>query len=116
MSAPESLHQRLATLRADPQTRWLTTLAGVFAGLALAQFHWLGLVVGGALTALPQSSGWRGLAAGIGFGVTAWLVFLAGLWWAGVVGLYPAMGQVTLVAAAVPVGCGLLGGLVRGLV
>ena len=116
MSARESLRTRLTAVRADPQTRWLTTLAAVSVGLAVAQGHWLGLVVGGALTALPQSSGWRGLAAGVGSGVAAWLVFLAGLWWAGVVGLYPAMGQVTLVAAAIPVVCGLLGGLVRGLV
>lgn len=117
MSPGESTREgRLAAFRRPPSRRRLVTLAGVVVGLLLAQFHWLGLVAGGALVSLPQSSVGRGVAAGVGFGVLAWVAFLVGLWSAGVAGLYPAMGQVAAVAAGISVGCGLLGGLARGVV
>lgn len=107
---------RLPALRSNPLARHLATLTGVVLGLLLAQFHWLGLVAGGTLTALPQQSFGRGVAAGLGFGVLAWVAFLVGLWTAGVASLYPEMGQVAAVVAGVSLGCGLLGGLARGLV
>lgn len=111
-----SLEDRLIALRTTPSRRRLATLIGVVLGLLLAQFHWLGLVAGGALTALPQQSFGRGVAAGLGFGVLAWVAFLLGLWSASVAGLYPEMGQVAAVVAGVSVACGLLGGLARGIV
>lgn len=105
-----------AAVRRNPGQRRLVLLVGVVVGLALAQLHWLGLVVGGALVALPQPSLRRGVAAGFGFGVLAWVLFLVGLWFAGVAGLYPEMGQVAVVVGAIAVVCGLLGGLARGVV
>lgn len=114
MSA-DTVGERLAALRATPSRRRVFVAAGVVLGLVAAQVHWLGLVVGGAFVALPQPSFARGIAAGVGFGMLAWVVFLAGLWWVGVAGLYPAMGQVAAVAVGISLACGLLGGLVRGL-
>lgn len=110
-----SLGQRLTALRTNASRRRLATLAGVVLGLLVAQVHWLGLVAGGALVSLPQTSLGRGVAAGVGFGALSWLVFLGGLWWNDVVGLYPAMGQVAAVVAGISLACGLLGGLARGL-
>lgn len=117
MSADEStITDRLGRLRTNPFRRRLVTLAAVVLGLLVAQLHWLGLVVGGALVSLPQSSFGRGVAAGLGFGAVAWGAFLVGLWSAGVAGLYPQMGQVAAVVAGISLACGLLGGLARGLV
>lgn len=117
MTADEStLTGRLAALRTNPSRRHLATLAGVVVGLLAAQVHWLGLVVGATVVSLPQASFRRGVAAGVGFGVLAWIAFLASLWSAGVVGLYPEMGQVAAVVAGISVVCGLLGGLARGVV
>lgn len=107
---------RLASVRTDARRRSLATLVGVLLGLGLSTVHWLGLVAGGALTALPQQSVRRGVAAGLGFGLLAWAVFLGELWVGGVASLYLQMGQVAVVTVAVAVACGLLGGLVRGLV
>lgn len=104
---------RLSATREDPTARSVATLAALVAGLALAQVHWIGLLAGGAAVALPQRSVPRGLLAGLGFGVVAWITFLASLWTTADAGLYASMGQVALLSAAIPLGLGLLGGLVR---
>ena len=106
-------------LRADGQARVGSTLAGVALGLVAAWFHPVGLVVGGALTALPQRGLGRGIAAGLGFGVCVVAVNLAlvglGDGLAGVSAAL-AMRQVTGVSTAFALAGGLVGGLVRGVV
>lgn len=108
----------LATLhrvRADPRRRWVVTAVGAAVGLALATGHWLGFVVGGGLVALPQHSFPRGLAAGLGFGLVALLLFGLVLASNGALAEATAMGPVTAVTVAIPVLASLLGSLARGL-
>ncbi len=111
-----AIGEQLTALRSNSSRRRLVTLAGVVVGLLAAQGHWLGLVVGAAVVSLPQPSFERGVAAGVGLGVLAWIAFLVSLWSAGVAGMYPEMGQVATVVAGISVACGLLGGLARGVV
>lgn len=106
---------RLATLRQDARRRLFVTVAGVAVGLAVAFVHWIGFVVGGALVALAQRTMPRGVAAGVGFGVLAWLVFLATLGSASAVDTYLQMGKIFVVSSAIPIGGGLLGSLIRGI-
>lgn len=106
----------LAAIRTDELRSWLATVAAIVVGLALASVHWLGLIVGGALVALPAASTWRGLGAGFGFGVLAWLGFLGLLAVDGSVGAVAATGQPFYLSAGIAVGLGTLGGLARGVV
>jgi hypothetical protein len=106
----------LAAVRADRRRRLGASLLGVGIGLAVATVHWVGLVLGGALVALPAARVRTSVLAGLGFGLLAWLAFLATLADAGALGLYFETGQLLLVSAAAAVGGGLLGGLVRGAV
>jgi hypothetical protein len=105
-------------LRADRHARWGATLAGVVVGLGLAWFHWLGLIVGAALVALPRTTIPRGVAAGIGFGVVAVAANLAVLASTGTaaVGTATAMTQVFGLSVGLGLATGLVGGLVRGVV
>ncbi|WP_435349627.1 hypothetical protein [Haloarchaeobius sp. HRN-SO-5] len=108
---------RLDDVRSDDRDRWALTAVAVLAGVGLSLVHWSGLLVAGALVALPQRSVARGLAAGVGVGVLVSLVaFLVPLTLTGSVSSVAEMG----VVAALPVGIGLalpaFGALVRGLV
>lgn len=108
----------LASIRTNSRRRWSVVVLGVLAGMLLAQFHWLGFVVGGALVALPQPSLGRGLVAGFGFGVVAWCWFVATIALQGqtVLAVYTGMGEVFALSVAIPVVGGLLGSLARGVV
>lgn len=106
----------LDQLRADPRKRTIVTVTGVVVGLVVALTHWLGFVVGGALVALPQVSIRRGLLAGLGFGVFAWVVFVTFLGTAGALGTYVQMGPVLAVSVVTPLLGGLFGSLLRGVV
>ncbi|MFC7136271.1 hypothetical protein [Halobaculum litoreum] len=46
--------------RSDRVTRWSATALAALAGLGIASVHWLGLVAGAALVALPQRTTGRG--------------------------------------------------------
>jgi len=106
----------LDDLRGDRRQRLAVTTVAVVVGFGLATLHWAGLLIAGALVALPQRSVSRGLAAGVGVGVLAVLAFLATLALAGTLGPTLAMGQPSLLA----LGIGLLlppfGSLLRGVV
>jgi hypothetical protein len=108
----------LARVRSDPRSRWVVVLSAMAVGLALAWFHWLGLIVGAALVAIPQRSLPRGLIAGLGFGVIAFLAHVLVLATTGpaVLDTAVAMQQVFGVSGAVAVVAGVVGGLVRGVV
>lgn len=106
----------LAAIRADEFRSWLATVVAIVVGLALASVHWFGLIVGGALVALPTASAWRGLGAGFGFGVLAWLGFLGLMAASGSLTPVIATGQPFSLSAGIAVGLGTLGGLVRGIV
>jgi hypothetical protein len=103
----------LDALRADRGRRLAATGIAVMLGLVLATLHWSGLLVAGALVALPQRSITRGIAAGVGLGglvVVVWLVLV------GTLDLVLSIGQPSMLA----LGIGLLlppfGALVRGVV
>lgn len=53
-------------------------------GIILSAVHWIGLAVGGALVGFAASSTKRGILAGVGFGLLAWVVFLVRQFAAGV--------------------------------
>lgn len=106
--------ERLDDLRAAPTRRRLATAGAIVVGLAVVWVHWLGFVVGGALVALLQPSLRRGLLAGLGFGLLAWLVFAGWLATTGDLSLYLGMGRVFALSAAIPFVGSLLGALARG--
>ncbi|MFB6354532.1 MAG: hypothetical protein ABEJ92_10665 [Halobacteriales archaeon] len=106
----------LRSLRADDRRRAAVVAAGVVLGLGLGYLHWLGLVLGGALVAIPARSVPRGLAAGLGLGVLELVVFGGLLFAHGALGPALSTGTVGLVGVAVGLAGPLLGSLVRGLV
>lgn len=106
----------LTELRADDSRRVAATNGAVLLGLGISLFHWSGLLLAGALAALPQRSLARGLGAGVGVGVLAVVVFLSQFWLAGTLGAVLAMGQPTWLAFGIALGLPTFGALVRGVV
>jgi hypothetical protein len=112
MTALAWLHR----VRADRDHRRAAILVGAAAGLAAAQVHWLGLLLGGALVGLPSRDLPRAVATGLAFGVGALLLFSVTLAATGSLGPSLSMGQLTYLSAAMPLVAGLVGSLVRGVV
>ena len=108
-----SARTRLEALRSDPRRRLAVVLGGVLIGLGLGSVHWLGLVLGGALVALPARSIPRGVAHGLGLGVLGLLVFVVQLALQGALGPTLSTGFVGAIGLAVGLGAPLLGALVR---
>ncbi|WP_458206318.1 hypothetical protein [Haladaptatus sp. NG-SE-30] len=112
----EDAARRFDDLQNDGTLRWVLIGVGAIIGLALAWVHWLGLLVGGVLVSLPTRDWRRGILAGLGFGVLALLVFAGLLAARGALAPALEMGQITLLAVAIPLVAGGIGGLARGLV
>jgi hypothetical protein len=106
----------LTEIRTNRRERWYALVGAAALGLVAAWVHWYGFVLGGALVGLVSKNVKRGLLAGIGFGVLAWVGFVALLASYGSLTGYLGMGQVTALSAAIPIVGGLLGSLVRGAV
>jgi hypothetical protein len=100
-------------VRQKPRLRWLATLFGALLGLGLASVHWLGLIAGGVLVALPTESARWALLKGVIFGVVAVIVFLGGAALAGTVGRVGGTGAPAALAVGTPILLGLLGSLAR---
>ncbi|WP_267639513.1 hypothetical protein [Haloarchaeobius amylolyticus] len=106
----------LAPLREDDRRRRLATVSAVVLGLALAWVHWLGLVVAGALVALPQSSLRRGLGASLAFAGLVLLGFLADLALAGALDGFAGLGTLALLPVAIGIVLPLFGALSRAII
>jgi hypothetical protein len=110
------IDDRLVRLRADDRQRRLTVLGGVLIGLGFGSLHWFGLVLGGAIIALPARSIPRGLAAGLGLGLLELLIFAALLTWQGALGPVLSTGMVGAITVVIGLAAPFLGSLVRALV
>lgn len=77
--------------------------------------HWLGLVGGGMLVALPARTPRRGLLNGLVFGVLAVLVFLSGPLLAGTLSRVLGTGLPAVLAVVSPVLLASLGALIRAI-
>jgi len=106
----------LDDLRGDRRQRLAVTTVAVVVGFGLATLHWAGLLIAGALVALPQRSLPRGLVAGICVGVLVVVGFLARLALAGTLNPVLGMGQPSLLALAIGLLLPAFGSLVRGVV
>ena len=106
----------LAEVRTDRRARWAALLAGIALDLALAQVHWLGFVLGGALVGLVSKTAARAVLAGLAFGLLAWVAFVALLAANGALVEYAAMGRLLSLSLGIPVAGAVLGSLVRGVV
>ncbi|GAB7093011.1 hypothetical protein JCM30237_01630 [Halolamina litorea] len=106
----------LAELRADDRRRLAATALAAVVGLALALGHWAGLLVAGALVALPQRSVVRGVVAGLALGSVAVGGFLAAFALAGTLGPALSMGQPLWLALAIGLFLPPFGSLLRGVV
>jgi asparagine N-glycosylation enzyme membrane subunit Stt3 len=106
----------LREVRTNRRERWYALAAAAVVGLAAAWVHWYGFVLGGALVGLVSKDAKRGLLAGVGFGLLAWVVFAALLASNGSLGAYLGMRQIFGLSAAIPVVGGVLGSLIRGVV
>lgn len=107
---------RLSRLRENDRQRAMVALGGLLIGLGLGSLHWLGLVLGGAIVALPARTIPRGLAAGLGLGVVGLVVFAGLLAWQGALGAALTTGVVGGIAVIVGLAAPLLGALVRAIV
>lgn len=115
MSARETAADALAEIRADDRSRWIATAVGAAAGLLAATFDPLGLVLGGALVAVPARDPYRGIGAALGFGSLVVAIFLLRLLVAGSIGPATGMGLPFALPVGIGLGLSVLGGLVRGL-
>ena len=106
----------LAAVRRDPRKRAAALAVGAVVGLAVAQVHWVGLVLGGALVGLASRDLLHALAAGLAFGVLAWLAFAALLAARGALDGYLGAGRLLYVSVAIPLLGGTFGSLARGVV
>jgi len=95
--------------------RTLVAAVAVVASLALASVHWLGLLVGGVAVGVLASTWPRALAAGLGFGALAWVVFLGTLWRAGRLAAYWDAGLLLYASVGIPLALGAVGALAHGL-
>lgn len=105
----------LTALRDRDRQRRLVVLGGVLVGLGLGSMHWLGLVIGGALVALPARTVPRGLAHGLGLGALGLAVFAVLLAAQGGLTAAVTTGTVGALGLAIGLGAPLLGALVRAL-
>jgi hypothetical protein len=106
----------LEGVRENRERRLAVTVGAVVVGLALSQIHWAGLLVAGALVALPQQSLGRGVVAGLGVGVLVVALFLSRFALVGTLGPVLGMGQPTWLALGIGLGLPTFGSLVRGVV
>jgi len=106
----------LTRVRGDRQQRLAVTTVVAVLGVALAVLHWAGLVVAGALVALPQRSVSRGLAAGLGLGLLVVAGFLSWFALAGTLGPVLAMGQPAWLALGIGLLLPAFGSLTRGII
>jgi hypothetical protein len=113
---PPDAATRLARLRTDDRERRIATVAAVVVGLALAWVHWLGLVVGGALVAIPRRRFLTAPLAGLAFGAVVLAAFGAWLALVGALGAALGMGRIALVSVGLGLALPLAGSLVRGVV
>ena len=92
--------------------RGLLLVGAILLGLAASAVHWLGLAVGGALVGLVAKSTRRGLIAGAGFGLFAWLIFVGGQFQNGA---WPPGDAITLfgLALGIAIGLAVVGASVR---
>ncbi|WP_336325874.1 hypothetical protein [Halovenus sp. HT40] len=109
-----SVASTVGRVRTDPFVHWVAVLVATLAGLALASVHWIGLVAGGALVGVVAPNLKRALFAGLGFGITALLVWFGFLFVTGTLGKVLATGQFVWIAVAVGVVAPLVGSLLRG--
>ncbi len=117
-SAPGVAGDRLRDALDQARTRrqpHAVALAGAAAlGVLVAWFHWLGLVVGGALVALVAPSLRRGAAYALAFGVLVLVAFAVSI--GDSILLVPEMRPIVYVTVASAVGLPLLGSVARGVV
>lgn|GEM_PF-1814116 len=104
----------LETIRTERRQRWLATVLGLAAGALAATLDPLGIVLGGALLALPARSVVRGLLRGAAFGGLVVLGLAVQLQLAGTLGRAVDLGLPFGLAIGIGLGLGLLGGLARG--
>lgn len=107
---------RLSALRSNPRQRRLVVAAGVLLGLGLGSLHWFGLVIGGAVVALPARTVPRGLGLGLALGVVELLVFGGLLTWQGALGPALSTGIVGGITVVIGFAAPIVGSLVRGIV
>jgi len=112
----ERAAEALASIRTDDQKRWIATLFGAAVGLLAAAFDPLGIVLGGALVAIPARDTLRGIGSALGFGLLVVAIFLLQLVVAGSLGPAAGMGLPFALPIGIGLGLSLLGGLVRGLI
>lgn len=113
---PPTYADRLGALRTDDRQRAMVVLGGVLIGLGLGSLHWFGLVIGGAVVALPARTIPRGLAFGLGLGVIGLVVFVGLLSWQGALAPALTTGTVGVITVVVGLAAPLLGSLIRAVV
>lgn len=110
------LRESMEWIRNDSSRRRWVTSVSVLVGLALATLHPIGLLVGGALSALPQRRLGTGLLGGLGFGLVTLVAFGAALAVQGALATAVQTGEIFAVTVSSALLLPVLGSLTRGLV
>jgi hypothetical protein len=113
---PRTPADRLGALRTDDRQRAMVVLGGVLIGLSFGSLHWTGLVLGGAIVALPARTIPRGLAHGLGLGVIGLVVFAGLLAWQGALAGALTTGMVGAITVVIGLAAPVVGSLVRAVV
>lgn len=107
------LHGVLERVRTDRATHAVALTVAVLVGVALAWFHWFGLVLAGVLVGIVSPSLWRAVAGGVVVGLAVLIVFALTL--GDALGPTLEMTPIVWITAASALGLPVLGSLVRGL-
>lgn len=94
--------------------RFPAAVAGALLGLAIALVHWAGFIIAGIAIGLVAATLRGAVIGSAAIGLVASTTFLGYAWYHGQLEAVLALGELTAIAVAVPVGLAIVGGLVRG--
>ncbi|ADD06909.1 uncharacterized protein Nmag_3359 [Natrialba magadii ATCC 43099] len=111
---PASVEQELESIRTTPRRRAVALVLAGGLGVVFAWFHWIGLVLGGALVGLVSTTFWRALVTAAGFGLVVLGLFVISL--GGATAQVLEMAPVVYLIVGAAIGLPVFGSLVRGIV
>lgn len=103
----------LGSIRNQPMRRRVIIGAGVIVGLVIATVHWVGFLLAGLVIGFTAATPKSALAWSVGTWVIATGIFLGYARWHDQLAAVTGLGEVTVIALAIPLALVLLGSAVR---
>ncbi|OIB56871.1 hypothetical protein [Natrialba sp. SSL1] len=111
---PASVERELESIRTTPRRRAVALVLAAGLGVVFAWYHWIGLVLGGALVGLVSTTFRRALVTAVGFGLVVLGLFVISL--GGATAQVLEMAPIVYLTVGAAIGLPVLGSLVRGIV